>query len=89
MVANSVGIKRTVTENVLARGNLAAQFGRQGGPGLVSELASAQHACWSYGEIRFTQAHNLDNGGDSPKKIIHFCVPASYAGDSTYLVKSI
>ena len=86
VVANSVGTKSAVTENVLSRGVIAQQFGRRGGRGLVNEVASAQHACWTYGEIKFTDSHGLNTGGDSPKKIVHFCVPKTYGGDSTYLV---
>lgn len=89
VVGNSVGTKSKDTENVLGRGVLAQQFGKAGGQPLVSELASSRHACWKYGEIRMTDSHGLNRGGSSPKKIIHFCVPQKYQGDSTYLVTTL
>ena len=81
-----MGTKSSETENVLSRGNLAQQNGKRGGKALIDELASSKHACWSYGEIRFTDSHGLNKGGNSPKKIVHFCVPTKWRGDTTYLV---
>ena len=81
-----MGTKSSETENVLSRGNLAQQVGKRGGKALIDELASSKHACWSYGEIRFTDSHGLNKGCKSPKKIVHFCVPTKWSGDTTYLV---
>ena len=87
VVGNSVGAKSSDTENALDdRGVIAQQFGRRGGQSLVNDLASAKHGTWSYGEIRFTDSYGLNTGGQSPKKIVHFCVSSTYDGDGTYLV---
>ena len=86
VVANSVGPKKFIGQNVLAYGNLAKQFGIKGGQKLIDELAGSQNICWTHGDIRFTASHDLNKEDSSPKHIVHFCVPDSYGGDSTYLV---
>ena len=86
MIGNSVGAKESDTHNVLQYGKLSPQFAERGGQALVAELASPKHGTWSWGAIRITDAYGLDEGGSSPKKIVHFCVPQKYEGDVTYLV---
>ena len=86
VIANSVGPKKLIGQNVLAYGNLAKQFAMKGGQGLIDELASSQNKSWTYGDIRFTASHDLNKEDYSPKHIVHFCVPKSYGGDYTYLV---
>ena len=73
---------------MLSSGVLASQFGQKGGNGLVKDLASSKHGTWGWGEIRFTDAYNIDKGGASPKNIVHFCVQIQpqYEGPTTYLV---
>ena len=74
---------------MLSSGGLARQFGQKGGNDLVRDLASSKHGTWGWGEIRFTDAYNIDKGGKSPKKIVHFCVSPKYEGPTTYLVSNI
>ena len=51
----------------------------------MDELASPKHGTWSWGAIRIADAHGLRNGGSSPKKFVHFCVPQIYEGDVNIL----
>ena len=72
MIGNSVGAKSFDTENVLQNGKLAPQFAERGGQALVDELASPKRGTWSWGAIRITDAHGVDDGGSSPKILCTF-----------------
>ena len=86
IIANSVGPKQSPSQDVLNFGLLAKQFAKVGGQQLVEDLADSKHGCFGYGEIRFTDSHNIHKGDNWPQKICHFCVPTRYEGETTYLI---